>query len=171
MTEAKSLPELKRKENDGFILEDSQRIISFRVETFQAFGDRLVSMVGAIVGRTLTYGIGTEIGQTALRYSRDEIRSEDDLGKVFDRVVTLRGWGRCLAMEKHDSDHKLVYVSRMKGTPTAHGRTATEPVCHLIRGIVAGWIEAYVGRTAKSSSEVACEATGKKFCVFETSFI
>jgi hypothetical protein len=65
-----------------------KRIITFRIHTFQAMMDKLTSIAGATVSKTLFYQMGEEIGQKAMEYSKPEIQSPSDLVRVADTKHT-----------------------------------------------------------------------------------
>ena len=165
-----AFPELSRDVGKGWILEGPDRIISFKVKTFQRFIDSLVGMAGAHVADVLLYHMGSELGHTAHDYTKEETRSEDDLPKVIDRVLTERGWGRCLEMTVKRQNGRVAYVFTVSGGPLVRERRAAEPTCTLVRGSLAGWLEAYLGKKAQSSTETECASTGDKFCIFEVTF-
>lgn len=161
---------LSRDEKNGWILEDGKRIISFRVKTFQSFTDSLNRTVGSKVASALLYQMGISIGQAGMRYSKDRIRADSDLGSVLDSVLCARGWGRCVNMERKQKAGKAVYSFAVKGCPLCHERNDTAPICHVLRGIVAGWVEAFLDKKAGESIERECVATGGRFCAFEVIF-
>lgn len=161
--------QLNRTEK-GWVLEDDKRIVTFRIKTFQAFTDRLISLVGGRLGETILYHVGNEIGHVAFDYSRANVKSEDALGPVLDNVLAERGWGRCIGFQKQTHDEKVTYVLRAIGTPSSHERKSTQPQCHIVRGIVSGYVEGYLGKKAQSHLERECVSTGSQYCVFETTF-
>jgi len=61
----------------------------------------------------------------------------------------------------------MIYVFKLKGTSLSYERKLTEPSCHMMRGILSGWLEAYSDAKAVESTEKECESMGKQFCVFE----
>jgi predicted hydrocarbon binding protein len=159
--------ELKRDEENGWVLEDGNRIVTFKVKTFQAFSDRVNELFGAKVGSVVLYQTGSAIGHAAMKYSKDRIRSEDEIGKVLDQVLNLRGWGRCVELTSRAMGSKKVYVFKTRGSPFSHERTSTEPTCHMIRGIVSGWSEGYFDGKVTASVERECASMGRPLCVFE----
>lgn len=131
------MEKLSRDEKRGLVLEDSKRVLTFRISTFQALIDRLIGMAGAKVGKTILYQLGNEIGQTGLRYSKDRIVA-DNLVKVFDSVLRARGWGRVLSLEKKHENS--VYVFTTADCPICYERSGrVEPICDLMRSVLAGW--------------------------------
>ena len=90
---------------------------------------------------------------------------------MLDEVLMLRGWGRVVSLEKMESSNqKTVYGCIFRNCIICHDLRAQEPICDVIRGIFAGWLESFMEKKALSSVETECQATGKKFCVFQISF-
>ena len=170
MTHLSNDPVISRDRENGWVVEDGRRLVTFRIKTFQSFVDRLTSIVGAGVGGIVLHQMGNEIGRVTFEYSREAIKSGSDLGQVLDNVLVDRGWGRCTSLEKQALDGNIMYVTRMKGSPCSHERTSNKPTCHLVGGIVSGYLEAYLGKKAQSHRERECESTGNKSCIFETTF-
>ena len=161
------LPELRkldRDEQNGLILEDGNRILSFRLTTFQALIERLSAMAGDKVAKTILNGLGREIGKTTFEYSRHKLAPEN-LGEIFDQVVRSRGWGRCLSIQSQPNEP--VYAVTMANCPLCYEQEANEPKCDLMRGLVTGLLEAFSHKTARSAVETNCAAIGGKFCIFE----
>lgn len=103
-------------------------------------------------------------------YSKDEVKSDDDLGKILDESLRGRGWGRCLSVTKRADKGETVYVFTCRGAPFSYERKAQEPACHLTRGKIVGALEAYLGRKAMTHSETQCQSMGAPSCVFEITF-
>jgi len=61
------------------ILEDGERIVSLKAKTFQAFVNRLVSVVGVRIADAALYQMGNEIGHNTFDHRKDEIKSNGDL--------------------------------------------------------------------------------------------
>lgn len=165
--EPKPLEHLLRDEEKGWILENGHRVISFRLETIHSIVDKLVSMVGPKVATTLLHEIGVAIGRAGMNYSKDGIHSEEELGPMLDRVLRLQGWGRSLGITKRPLSGGRVYVAKLTGTLLSRERRTKEPSCHIVRGVIAGWLEAYFGGKAVESIEAECAAIGDPACVFE----
>jgi predicted hydrocarbon binding protein len=164
-----ALESISRNEDKGWILEDGKRVISFRLPTFQALVEKLVAMAGSKVGTTILYQLGNEIGRTGLRYSKDRIMA-DNMTKVIDDVIRVRGWGRCIALEKNEKNDKATYAFTMSECPLCFERKTAEPACDFMRGIVTGWMEEFLGVKSSLSVEKECAGVGGKFCIFEITF-
>jgi predicted hydrocarbon binding protein len=165
---SKPIEKLERQEQDGWILQDGERILSFRVATFQSILDRITAMAGKKVTKIILQQMGQEIGRTAFNNSRGQILS-DKLAEALDHVLSIRGWGRILNLEKTDHGSSVTYVCTIKGCPLCHKRISTNPICDIMRGIVSGWLESFVQKNAESI-ETACVATGSPACVFKVIF-
>lgn len=157
---------LERDLGRGWILENGIRIVSFRTETFQALIQKIVNITGSIVAGTLLYQAGNEIGRTLFEYSKDRIERFPDSEKVFDTVTTARGWGRCVKIEQQNQ----VYTVSVRDCPLCHEQKSQKPICHMMRGITAGALEAYLNKKAKEAKELQCAAVSGELCVFEITF-
>lgn len=161
---------ISRDKEKGWVVEDGKRLVTFRIMTFQSLVDRLTSLVGSHVAETILSQMGNEIGRVTFDYSREVIKSEADLGPVLDNVLANRGWGRCTDFEKQARDGKTIYTVRTRGSPLSHERTSAISTCHLVGGIVSGYLEAYLNKKAQSYVERECESRGNQSCIFETTF-
>jgi predicted hydrocarbon binding protein len=162
------LDKIARDEKKGLILENERRILSFDLDMLQASVDRLTKISGERVTEVLLVQIGNEIGKVSFDHYKDEVKSDNDAGIVFDRVMRLRGWGRCLNLERQDRDDgKTVYVFNTADCPICCDRKATKPSCNLMRGIVSGWLEGYLGRKSSEITETTCAGIRGQLCVYE----
>jgi predicted hydrocarbon binding protein len=164
------LGKLTRDEKRGLILENGSRILSFKVKTFQAFLDKLGMVAGDRVAKVLVFQMGEEIGKTGLRYSLNEIKSQNDLGKVFDVALRRRGWGRCLNLERNAKENAVVYLVKISDCPECYERKVIASACNLMRGVATGWIEGYLNKQARDSVETSCAASGDQVCSYEVIF-
>ena len=126
-------------------------------------------MAGIRVARTIFYQIGNAIGRRAFEYSREEV-APDTLENVIDGVLSLRGWGRVASFKRTESSSGVDFECSFRDCIICHQRTAREPVCDVMRGLFAGWLESFLGKKARSSVESQCRAMGKSACVFEIVF-
>jgi len=161
--------QLKRDEAEGSIVEENNRLITFRLDTWQGIVDRLTSIAGEPVTETLLSQIGNSIGRSGMEYSKDRILTEDDLWKVFDEVLRARGWGRCVGFSKGTGPRKS-YIFNLRNAPLSSQRRASKPMCYMMRGILTGWLEAYLGAKATAAVEKSCAAMGNSLCIFEITF-
>jgi predicted hydrocarbon binding protein len=164
------LDELSRDEERGWILEDGRRIISFRLTTFQALINELHRMTGAAVAEVLLHRLGAAIGDAGMSYLKEQVHSTEELKEVMDKYSRTRGWGRCLSIEERKDAGKTTYMVACKGTPFSYERNAAQPTCHMMRGLVVGCLQTYLGRKAERSAETQCMSTGSQACLFEVVF-
>jgi predicted hydrocarbon binding protein len=127
-------------------------------------------MTGTKVGaKAVLNQIGQEMGRETFADSKNQIISKDHW-KILDEVLSVRGWGRCVSVNRIDHESYVTYAYTIRDCPICYNRKAAEPVCDIVRGIVTGWQESVIGRKAVSSDETRCVATGAKFCIFHVSF-
>lgn len=163
-------PNISRDSENGHVFLNGDRVFSFRIKTFQAYMDRL-NISGDKVSRVLMDQMGKAAGHAAMDFQRDRVHSVEDLWKVTDEVLSEQGCGRCLGIEQHVEGNTSKFTVRLRGTPLTYNRKTTEPSCHAARGLMQGWIEAYLNRNATASVETKCESMGASECIFEITFI
>jgi len=110
-----------------------------------------------------------EVGEISHTTWNSPINSEADLAKAIDERFRYRGWGRCLGIEKH-SGRKTVYSIRIGHSPLTQDRQAREPTCRFLRGILAAWLEKYVGSKPENAVEATCGSVRLSECIFEFTF-
>jgi len=169
LPDLKPIPELKRRVEDGSVYEGEERVITFRASTFQLLIETVRGMAGSVVTRTIFYLVGNAIGRRTFEYSKDAIGA-DNSADVLDGVLSLRGWGRLISLKKTEPTHGVIYECTFRDCIICHKSTAQEPICDVVRGIFAGWLERQLGKKAQSSVETGCRAMGKDSCVFEITF-
>lgn len=168
MVNLKPIPDLERRAEEGSVYEGEERVITFRAATFQLFIDTVIAMAGSKVTRTIFYLIGEAIGRRSYEYSKDQLTTSDNLADVLDSVLSLRGWGRLVSMKRAETPEEVTYESTFNHCIICHNRKAEEPICDVVRGIFAGWLETFTGKKASSCIEIDCRAMGKGSCVFKT---
>jgi predicted hydrocarbon binding protein len=152
--------------DEGWLLDAyGNRMIAFQVETFQAFVNRLMEVAGKQVGTVLLYAMGWGTGRFLAKNHMPKSSSEEDLRSAFDSTLRSRGWGCCLKAVKHTSEP--TYTFTIAGTPLSHNRKSDKPTCHMIRGVVAGWLEEFSGKMHLDCKEVECVSMGAEACKFE----
>ncbi len=124
---------ISRDREKGWVVEDDKRLVTFRLKTFQAFENRLISLVGDAVSKMILYQMGNEIGHVACEYAREAIKSESDLGPVLDSILSGRGWGRCGVFAKETRRRKN-HVHRSSYRDTLIARTDIHQVNMRHRG-------------------------------------
>jgi hypothetical protein len=56
---------------------------------------------------------------------------------------------------------------KTEGNPISGKHGPNEPMCHMIRGFYAGFLEGYVRKRVKHSEQLTCRALGAPYCTFE----
>lgn len=155
----------------GIIVEDrgGERIVCFRSKTFLHLMGRLMELMGDVLGATVLHQMGVDIGRSGFAFMKDEIKTDTDLTKLPDSVWSRRGWGRIMDIEVIEADARTYRVT-VKENPISGRFNENEPACHVVRGVFTGFFEAYSGKRAKLSRQVACAAKGQPNCVFEVVF-
>jgi predicted hydrocarbon binding protein len=169
LPDLKPIPDLQRRVEEGSVYEGEERVITFRASTFQLLIEAVRGMAGSVVTKTIFYIVGNAIGRRTFEYSKDAITA-DNWANVLDGVLSIRGWGRLVSLKKKESSNDVVYECTFLHCIICYKSTAKEPVCDIVRGIFAGWLETYLGKKAQSSVETGCRAMGKGSCVFEVTF-
>lgn len=166
-------PEHKRTVDKemGSIFYGDRRVVELYASNLQTLVNKLLGLAGARVAEVLLVHMGGDMGREAYA-SRKQIREAplDELRSISDQVVADHGWGRYRELNKESRNGKEVYSVAISDCPLCYKRTAMEPVCHLMRGIVMGWIESYVDRKSHNTAEVQCSAMGSPNCKFEITF-
>ena len=170
MANLKPIPDLERRAQEGSVYEGEERVITFRAATFQLFIDTVTGMAGSKVAKTIFYLVGDAIGRRTYEYSKGQEITLDNSVDVLDGVLSARGWGRLVSMKVTETPKEVTYESTFTHCIICHNRKAQEPICDVVRGIFAGWLETFVGKKASSCIEVECGAMGGNSCVFKTTF-
>ena len=162
---------LDKDAETGLIIDEStgKRILTFRTETFLKLMDRFVEMLGEGLSATLLHQMGIDLGRTAFSYVKDEVKSDSDLTDAMDTLQAEGGWGRCKEIRKIETSG-ITYVVRTESNPISGRHATNEPICHLMRGMYTGFLEAYLNRKAKQSEQISCRVLGAPYCTFEIIF-
>ena len=150
MANLKPIPDLERRTEEGSVYEGEERVITFRAATFQLFIDTVTAMAGGVVTKTIFYLVGDAIGRRTYEYSKDQEITPDNSADVLDGVLSARGWGRLISMKRTESQKEVTYESTFVHCIICHNRKAQEPICDVMRGLIAGWLESFVGKKAGS---------------------
>lgn len=162
------LSTLDKHAETGLIVESPslEKMIAFRTTTFLELMDRLVELLGEGLGANLLHQMGRDVGLSMFSHLKDEAKSDNDLVSLLDAVMAERGWGRCREARRVEM-RGLTYSIRTEGNPTSGRHGANEPMCHFIKGICTGFLEAYLNKKAKSTQQNTCAALGASSCTFE----
>jgi len=143
------------------------RYLLVRPETLVAIQRSLEADLGAAAARILE-DAGRLGGATSARRFLDAFpdRARSELLDWFCELGTDFGWGR-LRLDPTASDSPGSFAIEVAGGPvaTAYGEGTAQPVCHLLRGVLAGIGEVLLDGTA-SVVERSCAAVTPGPCRF-----
>ena len=162
------LKTLDKDAETGLIVESisGEKIVSFRTKTFLHLADRLVELLGEGLSATLLRQMGIDVGRSTFGYLKDEMTSDSDMASAMDIVLAERGWGRCREIKKVEM-RGVTYRIMTERNPISGKHGPNEPMCHFIRGIYEGFLEAHLRKKVKHSEQVTCTALGAPYCTFE----
>ena len=151
-------------ENEGSLRYKGIRYLVIRPETLSDLFKAVEPVAGERAGEALFRG-GFTGGNLSSRAYREIHGFSDE--EILDFMLTMGGqigWGR-FSLEAWDKGSGDLVV-RVTSSPfaEAHGE-ADEPVCHLLRGIVAGMGSALLEREC-GAVETSCQAMGDDCCRF-----
>jgi predicted hydrocarbon binding protein len=160
----------RESEND-WIFDRNGRTILFRLETFRTLVNNLVGEAGAEAARRIFYNVGMEVGKNSFKYSTKKAETDEDIRSLFDKLLTFRGWGKCLDVGSETSDRGKVYTVTVSECPLCREQNAPPAVaCGLLRGTVAGWFEAKMGEKAIGELGTDCAIQIGRSCIVQTRF-
>jgi len=154
------------------MIADSHALIfnaRYLIETYIDLRERLGDAANVIF-----YHLGFQYGYHATKELSERLGikpgmlySVRELGEIFCRIARVYGWGF----------FEIDYVEETRGgikvfnswTARVYRELkglAKGPVCHMVRGIIAGVATAITGKQCKAS-EILCTAKGDPFCYFE----
>jgi len=167
MEENAILNNLAYDEKGGTLRYKGVRYLLIRPETLGELLKAVEPVAGEQAGEALYRG-GFEGGRLSTTTYR-EVHGFSDR-EIIDFMMRMGreiGWGR-LSLERYSPDPGRMEV-RVEGSAfaAAYG-PSSRPVCHLIRGVVAGMASVLLGRECRAV-ETACEAVGDPCCRFTLS--
>ncbi|MCF8060957.1 MAG: hypothetical protein K9M82_00435 [Deltaproteobacteria bacterium] len=161
------LSNLVYEEEAGTLRYKGVRYLLIRPETLGELLKAVEPVAGDQAGEALYRG-GFEGGRLSTKTYR-EVHGFSDR-EIIDFMMRMGreiGWGR-LSLEQYSSDGPVLEV-RVRGSAFAEAYgPSSRPVCHLIRGVVAGMGSVLLGREVRAL-EPACESMGDPCCRFTLS--
>jgi predicted hydrocarbon binding protein len=111
------------------------------------------------------YESSKEGGKELSKESLHIAKNEKIMLSFLNKLVPIGGWG--LITIKEDWEYKKFSIT-IENTPFAklYG-TTNEPICHIIRGLLAGAASIITKDTTIECIETNCIAKGDKTCTFE----
>ena len=135
-----------------------------RPETLVAFQKALEAELGERAGELLARGGHTGSALSTRRYREAFGLGTEETARFIVRMGREIGWGD-FRLERLDVGAREIVVSVGRSPFAEAYGPASRPVCHLIRGVVAGLAEGSFGAPAQAR-EVECLAMGAKTCRF-----
>ncbi len=159
------LKELISNPEKGGLFYKEVRYLLIRPETLAAFQKAAEKEIGEKVSSIL-YQSGFQGGTLSSKRYREVFGfSDEEIIRFMVEMGPQIGWGR-FELEKFDGNKKVLIVS-VYHSPFAEGYgPSSKPVCHMIRGVLAG-MASLIFRKEIESKEVSCLARGDEYCRFE----
>ncbi len=156
--------DLEYDHGEGALRYKGVRYLLIRPETLAGIQKTIEEGSGSAGGEPLYKG-GFEGGYLSSKKYR-EIHGFTDL-EIIEFMVGMGGqigWGR-FHLDRYDREARILEVS-VEASPFAEAcKGARRPVCHLIRGVVAGMGSALLGVEC-AAEETTCKALGDDRCRF-----
>jgi len=152
------------KEKGGLFYKDV-RYLLIRPETLMVFQKGMEEEIGERASQIL-FRSGFEGGSLSSKRYREVFGlSDEEIIHFMLEMGTQIGWGR-FELERFDPIEKHI-DTKVFDSPFAEAyRSSASPVCHLIRGVLAGMASIVFGRELEGR-EVLCLAKGDRYCRFE----
>ena len=159
------LKELVFDSKKGGLFYKEVRYLLVRPETLAALQKADEKEMGEKVSNIL-YQSGFQGGTLSSKRYREVFGfSDEEIIRFMVEMGPQIGWGR-FELERFDGNKKVLIV-RVYHSPFAEGYgRSSKPVCHMIRGVLAG-MASFVFRKEIKSEEVSCIARGDEYCRFE----
>jgi predicted hydrocarbon binding protein len=141
------------------------RYILIRPETVVEFQKMVEGAVGTQASDLMfkaAFKIGSQIGKS---YGETSGLSQRQMISSMLETANDLGWAKLFLTESGEFPKVVVLEATNSAFASAYGRSPT-PVCHLIRGILAGAFSQMIGPFGESQ-ETECLAAGHGKCVFE----
>lgn len=135
-----------------------------RPETLVAFQKAVEAELGERAGELLARGGHTGGALSTRRYREAFGLGPEETARFIVGMGREIGWGD-FRLERLDFGARELVVSVGRSPFAEVYGAASRPVCHLIRGVIAGLAEGSFGAPAQAQ-EVECAATGARTCRF-----
>ena len=166
----------RRDRATGFPLFGAQRLLITGVPTLQRFGHDMRTIMGQRTSATVMTRLGYDTGIAGAMALADmyEFDSPEEWLKSFRVLLPATG----MAVERDgryqfDPENKtLRYTGIWEKSFEAQvwsmftGEQSEKPVCHVLSGIVSGFLTAILGKDVLVH-ELSCKAQGHEYCTFE----
>jgi len=140
------------------------RIITWNAQDFGSYMKRLIEVLGDVASPVL-YNLGRAEAEYMWERIGGEAGPKEDVLKLLQETYRASGWGIIEFEEMNYKEGRAKVRIKQHVMPESLGKS-DKPVCHDIRGYLAGMFSRYFGRRI-SAAEVKCMATGDEYCEFE----
>ncbi len=159
------LKELAFNPEKGGLFYKEVRYLLLRPETLAAFQKAFEREMGEKASEVL-YESGFQGGTLSSKRFREVFGlSDEEITRFMVQMGSQIGWGR-FELERFDANQKVFSV-KVYHSPFAEGYgPSSQPVCHMIRGVLGGMGSLVFGKEIQSK-EVSCLARGDDYCRFD----
>ncbi len=164
------LDNVQWRSDSGAITFQDVRYMLIRPDTVVDFQKAVEAMVGPErCAEAMMAGGYTGGSRSSKRYKEVFNYSDQQIVAFMCRMGGEIGWGRFSLIELDTADRRLII--EVEGSPFAEAylrdapQTSELPVCHMIRGVLAGMAAGIFGGDV-ASQETGCVAKGDPICRF-----
>ncbi len=140
------------------------RTIIWNAQNFGSYIRRLIEVLGDVAFPIL-YNLGRAEAEYMWKRMSGEGSSKEDILRILQETYRASGWGIIEFGEINHKEGRINVRIKQHVVPESLGKSS-KPVCHDIRGYLAGIFSKYFERRI-SATEVKCMATGDEYCEFE----
>jgi len=140
------------------------RIITWNAQNFGSYMKRLIEVLGDVAFPVL-YNLGRAEAEYMWERMSREVNKKEDVLSLLRETYRASGWGIIEFEEINYKEGRAKVRIKQHVVPESLGKS-DRPVCHDIRGYLAGIFSRYFGRRI-SAAEVKCMAAGNEYCEFE----
>lgn len=149
------------------IITDQSKGIIFRVETFSDLQRNLEEMFSKSAAETMLYIAGKKCGERSCErvMKKYGLRDTEIILKAIAQLKKAEGWGMLEFWNMNLNEDRGEIVVKESFEADGYGKSTT-PVCHFLRGYLAGVLNKISGKSV-NILEKECKAAGSEACVFK----
>ncbi len=152
---------------DGKIYRVGRRYIFLSTDYFPYDFTRDLEELFGVAGDAILYKGGYKVGGDLVKYYRNIAEEKNlDIYDIMSSVGWYFGWCIGILIEKGEKYKVIVYDSFEAESYLKREGKTEKPVCHFLRGVLAGIISEVNGEKYKAV-EKKCKAMGDEYCEFE----
>ncbi len=142
-------------------------IIFMSKSTFGVIHRELITSLGR-GAESVLYHAGYEAGKRGFKLMKEwwDFKTKDEIIDAYKQQFPHFGWLNLEKLEIDDRKKEVIAVVKNSFEGRKYNGGSDKPVCHFIRGYLAGMCEAAFGTEALRCDEVKCEARGDDACEF-----